>query len=77
MKLRLEPELDGFGKIYARKEQLLRSRSGSTDDVLRLIAGTRLADWLDGQAEDGSGEIRIRIVSEGILKVSPQTIDFE
>jgi superfamily II DNA or RNA helicase len=74
VKLQLEPELDGFGKIYARKEQLLRSRSGSTDDVLRLIAGTRLADWLDGQAEDGSGEIRIRIESEGILKVSPQTI---
>lgn len=74
MKLQLEPTDDGFGRLSASEKQLLRSRSGSTNDVLRLISGTRLADWLDGQAEDGSGAIRVRIESEGILQFSPQTI---
>lgn len=74
MKLRLEPEISGGGRLLASERQLLRTRNGSTSDLLRLISGTRLAEWLDSLTEDGFGHIRVQIESEGVLRLSAQTI---
>lgn len=74
MKLQLEPMDDGSGKLSAKEKHLLRSRSGTTNDVLRLISGTRLAEWLDGQFRDEDGAIRVHVESEGVLQLSARTI---
>jgi len=74
MKLRLEPESSGGGKLSAVKKSIMGARAGSTDAILKSISGTRLADWLDAQTEDEEGQVRVAIESEGVLSVSDQTI---
>jgi len=74
VKLQLEPENTGGGRLFASEKQLLGNRNGTTSDLLRLISGSRLSEWLDSRSEDASGHIRVRIEGEGILQLSAHTI---